>query len=288
MSGTNAVYVEEMYRKWKGDPASVHASWDSFFTSADAGAPPGAAFVPPPSLQPGNKPVAGGSGSTGSGDGAVARLLHLVRSYQVRGHLVAKLDPLDGHGPEGKHGDAGVMAELDPATYGFTEKDMDREFDISGFSGVTGFLGVGRQGTLREMLSALKEVYCGPVGYEYMHIQDREKCNWIRERIEQTPHPPKISKDKQMHLLERLAYGETLERFLATKYNTAKRFGLEGAESLIPGLKFMIDRSTELGVSSMVLGMPHRGRLNTLVNVVRKPPEMLFAEFQGTHVDLED
>lgn len=88
-----------------------------------------------------------------------------------------------------------------------------------------------------------------------------------------------MHRDKQMHLLERLSYGETLERFLATKYNTAKRFGLEGAESLIPGLKFMIDRSTELGVNSMVLGMPHRGRLNTLVNVVRKPAEMLFAEF---------
>lgn len=177
MSGTNAIYVEEMYRRWKGDRSSVHASWDAFFTNADAGAPPGAAFTPPPSLQPGNVPVSGAGASGGhagkgavASDGAVARLLHLVRSYQVRGHLVADLDPLGGAGPEGQHGDKGVLAELDPATYGFTEADLDREFDISGFTGVTGFLGVHRKGTLRHMLSSLKEVYCGPVGYEYMHI----------------------------------------------------------------------------------------------------------------------
>lgn len=176
MSGTNAIYVEEMFRRWKADPASVHASWDAFFSNTEAGAPPGAAFTPPPSLQPGNKPVsgqaAGGSGSSASAaaDGAVVRLLHLVRSYQVRGHLVAQLDPLDGGGPEGSKGDESVLAELDPATYGFTEADMEREFDISGFGGVTGFLGVHRKGTLRQMLDGLKEVYCGPVGYEYMHI----------------------------------------------------------------------------------------------------------------------
>lgn len=119
-----------------------------------------------------------------------------------------------------------------------------------------------------------------------MHILSRDKCNWIRTKIEHVVRE-KDSKDKQLHILERLAFSVNFERFLGNKYNTVKRFGLDGAESLIPGLKYMIDRATELGMEHVVIGMPHRGRLNVLSNVIRKPIQQIFKEFQGTHIDVE-
>lgn len=119
-----------------------------------------------------------------------------------------------------------------------------------------------------------------------MHILERDKCNWLRERIEKFKEQA-YPKEKRLQIFDRLAYADIFERFLAQKFNTAKRFGLDGAEALIPGLKAMVDRSTEIGVNSVVFGMPHRGRLNVLVNVIRKPMEALLKEFQGTHVDLQ-
>jgi len=132
--------------------------------------------------------------------------------------------------------------------------------------------------TLRSVLARLKQAYCGSVGYEYMHITDREKCNWLRERIE-TPTQRAYSKRRKLIMLDRLAWADLFEAFLSNKYSAAKRFGLEGAETLIPGMKELIDRAAELDVSSIVIGMPHRGRLNVLANVVRKPLSSIFAEF---------
>jgi 2-oxoglutarate dehydrogenase E1 component len=119
-----------------------------------------------------------------------------------------------------------------------------------------------------------------------MHILDREKCNWIRTKMEHLVKQEE-TKPKKLHILERLAFSVVFERFLGNKYNTTKRFGLDGAESLIPGLKYMIDRATELGMEHVVIGMPHRGRLNVLSNVIRKPIQQIFKEFQGTHIDIE-
>jgi 2-oxoglutarate dehydrogenase E1 component len=119
-----------------------------------------------------------------------------------------------------------------------------------------------------------------------MHILDRDKCNWIRTKVESLVKVEE-SKEKQLHILERLAFSVVFERFLGNKYNTTKRFGLDGAESLIPGLKYLIDRATELGMEHVVIGMPHRGRLNVLSNVIRKPIQQIFKEFQGTHIDVE-
>ena len=130
-------------------------------------------------------------------------------------------------------------------------------------------------------------MYCGSIGYEYMHIPDREKCNWIRERIELIEKSD-IPAQKKMHTLDRLAWSEHFESFLATKYVAAKRFGLEGAETLVPGMKAMIDHITELGAEVMVIGMPHRGRLNVLGNVVRKPLAQIFHEFGGKPIGEDD
>lgn len=201
------------------------------------------------------------------------RLLLLVRAYQVNGHFASTLDPL---GLDQRR----TPDELKPETYGFTEKDLDREFFLGTWS-MEGFLKEDRPvKTLREILDRLQETYCGTIGYEYMHIPDTARCNWIRAHIE-TPEPVPFSTDKKLMLLDRLTWSEMFESFLANKYTAAKRFGLEGCEALIPGMKALIDRSADLGVESIVIGMPHRGRLNILANVMRKPLEQVFSEFAG-------
>jgi len=199
------------------------------------------------------------------------RLLLLIRAFQVSGHAAANLDPLAMRSVED-------VEQLDPALYGFTEADMDREFFI-GVWRMKGFLHEDRPvQTLRGVLQRLRETYCGNIGYEYMHIQDREKCNWLRERIE-SPVAPTYTKEDQLVMLDRLCWSYSFEDFLSTKFQAAKRFGLEGCETLIPGMKAMIDRLSELDAESIVLGMPHRGRLNVLGNVVRKPLRAIFNEF---------
>jgi len=197
----------------------------------------------------------------------------LLPLAQVNGHSLANLDPL---GLDNRP----APIELDPALYGFTEADLDKEFFIGTWR-MSGFLSEERPvQTLRQVLSRLKQAYCGSVGYEYMHISDRNQCNWLRERIE-TPTQRAYSKRRKLIMLDRLAWADLFEAFLSNKYSAAKRFGLEGAETLIPGMKELIDRAAELDVSSIVIGMPHRGRLNVLANVVRKPLSQIFSEFAG-------
>jgi len=283
-----------MYRAWKVNPSSVHASWASYFNSIEQGAAPGEAYQSPPTLHGATR-----SGAqtfempTPSTTQQVAenqrlrdsmRLMLLVRAYQVRGHLLARLDPLtDGklyRGPEPQ--------ELLPTTYGFTEADMDRPIDLAGENLILGFLHSGSPyRTLREILTRLRETYCGSIGIEYMHIPDRTECNWIRERVE-TPQQHSFTKEQKYHILDRLTWATLFERFLGTKFASIKRFGLDGCESLIPGMKAMIDLAADLGVENIVMGMPHRGRLNVLANVVRKPLTAILNEFNKETDQLDD
>ena len=201
------------------------------------------------------------------------RLMMLIRSYQISGHSIANLDPLALDERE-------MPISLDPSLYGFTEDDMDRDFFIGTWK-MKGFLSEDRPvQTLRQILTRLKETYCGTVGYEYMHIQDREQCNWLRAKIE-TERKKQYSPERKQIILDRLAWGELFESFLSNKYSAAKRFGLEGCESLVPGFKEAIDKAAEMGVEAITIGMPHRGRLNVLANVVRKPLQTIFNEFKG-------
>ncbi|CAK4069187.1 unnamed protein product [Aphanomyces euteiches] len=286
LSGTNNVYVEEMYKTWTKDPKSVHKSWDVYFRQLDQGAVPGEAFIPPPTLQPGVSPIARAANAIQSSTDVnhALGLSYLIRAYQSRGHEVAKLDPLELDVRP-------ALPELDISMYGFTEADLEKTIAIpkNFASGVTGFLeelSEGKNPTLGYIVQRLKETYCNSIGVQYMHISDREKCNWIRTNLEHLVRVDE-TKEKKMHILERLAFSVVFERFLGNKYNTTKRFGLDGGESLIPGLKYMIDRATELGMEHVVIGMPHRGRLNVLSNVIRKPIHQIFKEFQGTHVDMD-
>ncbi|KAM1370992.1 hypothetical protein ACFX2F_041393 [Malus domestica] len=254
LDGTSSVYLEGLQRDWEADPNSVDESWDNFFRN----------FVGQASTSP---------GVSGQTIQESMRLLLLVRAYQVSGHMKAQLDPL---GLEERD----IPDDLDPALYGFTEADLDREFFL-GVWRMSGFLAENRPvQTLRSILTRLEQAYCGTIGYEYMHIADRNRCNWLRDKIE-TPTPMQYNRQRREVILDRLMWSTQFENFLATKWKAAKRFGLEGGETLIPGMKEMFDRAADLGVEGIVIGMPHRGRLNVLGNVVRKPLRQIFNEFSG-------
>ncbi|HEY0546783.1 MAG TPA: multifunctional oxoglutarate decarboxylase/oxoglutarate dehydrogenase thiamine pyrophosphate-binding subunit/dihydrolipoyllysine-residue succinyltransferase subunit [Pyrinomonadaceae bacterium] len=198
-----------------------------------------------------------------------ARVLELINAYRVRGHLIADIDPLHAM-PLHHH------PELDIESYGLTIWDLDREF-------ITGGLGGLESATLREILDILRRAYCGKVGIEYRHIQSKEQKVWIRERIRQelvSPEPIPVEIKKQ--ILWKLISAEQFERFLHTKYLGAKRFSLEGCETIIPTLDQLIERAGGQGVDDITLGMAHRGRLNVLANVVGHFCERIFTSFEGS------
>ncbi len=191
----------------------------------------------------------------------------MIRVYRVRGHLEAQLDPLGLTVPK-------PHPELDPATYGFTEADMDRPVFIDNV--------LGREtATAREILAVLRQTYCGPIGVEYMHIQDPEQKAWLQRRIEGAPWAGSFDADAKRTILRQLTEAEGFEAFCQKRFVGTKRFGLEGGEVSIPALHAIIETAARGGVTEVAIGMPHRGRLNTLVNVVRKPFTALFSEFAG-------
>jgi 2-oxoglutarate dehydrogenase E1 component len=277
-----------MYDAWRKDPTSVHASWASYFSNLDSGIESADSFSAPSSVSGGIRSSASSSASTQPVSDSLG-LAHLIRSYQVHGHEAASLDPLhiNAFRP------AMDPAQLDYKLHGFTDADLDRKLNLLGRSsgGNTGYLDQladqPSNTTLRQVVSNLKQTYCQNLGVEYMHMNSIDKCNWMRKQVE-TPKFQQYTREKIMHVHERLAFADHFEKFLANKFNTAKRFGLEGGESVIPGLKCMIDRGSELGIETFSFGMPHRGRLNTLANVMRKPMPQIFKEFQGTHYDLDE
>ncbi|KAJ2099744.1 2-oxoglutarate dehydrogenase E1 component, partial [Coemansia sp. S100] len=284
LSGSVTPYIEDMYEAYIKDPESVHASWRSYFKNVDNGMKPGQAFQSPPNLisataiNPASDAVSNLSGLQGNPEIVDHLKVQLMaRAYQVRGHHLAKLDPLGIQTPER----SGISAnELSPSYYGFTEKDMDRKFTL-GPGVLQNFAKAGhKELTLREIVKKLEKVYCGHLGVEYTHIADRGQCDWIRERIE-VPERFSYTKEQKLRILDRLIWGSSFEKFASTKWPSQKRFGLEGCEALIPGMKELIDHSVDLGVESIIMGMAHRGRLNVLSNVVRKPNESIFCEFSG-------
>ena len=203
----------------------------------------------------------------------------LCRAYQVRGHQKAHIDPLQISFGDDKS--RPLPKELTLEHYGFTERDLDREITL-GPGILPRFAREGKKVmTLREIIAALEKLYCSSYGIEYIHIPSRAQCDWLRERIE-IPQPYSYSIDEKRQILDRLTWATSFETFLSTKFPNDKRFGLEGLEGVVPGIKTLIDKSVELGVEDVVLGMAHRGRLNVLSNVVRKPNESIFSEFQGS------
>lgn len=282
LQSNNSNYIEEMYEAWRQDPKSVHVSWDAYFKNLDGGVPTASAFVAPPTLVPtpaGGAGVGFNPGNEVHSEDVVTHLKVqlLVRAYQVRGHQKAKTDPLGiSFGDRAK-----VPKELTLEHYGFTESDMDKKITL-GPGILPRFIESGKKSmTLREIVDACERLYCSSYGVEYIHIPSKEQCDWLRERIE-IPQPFKYSPDEKRQILDRLIWSCSFESFLASKFPNDKRFGLEGAEAVVPGMKSLIDTSVEHGIEDIVIGMPHRGRLNMLSNVVRKPNESIFSEFTGS------
>ncbi|KAK6433523.1 2-oxoglutarate dehydrogenase E1 component [Oleoguttula sp. CCFEE 5521] len=288
LQGNSANYVDEMYMMWKHDPSSVHGSWQVYFRNVESGdMPMSKAFIPPPTLVshpaggvPSYSATASLSQSAGGDVGKHLKVQLLVRAYQARGHHKAKIDPLGIKNDADLFG-YGSPKELDIKRYDFSEDDMEHEFELG--PGILPRFKTETKSkmTLREIIDTCERLYCGHYGIEYIHIPDREQCDWLRQRVE-IPSPYKYSVDEKRRILDRMIWSTSFETFLATKYPNDKRFGLEGGESLIPGMKALIDRSVDYGVKDIVIGMPHRGRLNVLSNVVRKPNESIFSEFGGS------
>jgi len=277
MNGANAQFIAQLYAKWVSEPNSVDPDFAALFASLNDDAKSvltdaiGASWAPHPlefetdAPKPAKPAPAAGDSRAATLDSI--RALMLIRAYRVRGHLEAQLDPL-GLKRSGHH------AELDPKTYRFTDADMDRPIFIDGV--------LGREtATLREITAILRASYCGVVAVEFMHIQDPAQKSWIQRRIEGAPWTKAFNNEQKAKILRQLTEADSFENFCQRRYVGTKRFGLEGGESTIPALHAIIETAAEHGVKEIAIGMPHRGRLNTLVNIVKKPLTALFSEFGG-------
>lgn len=265
--GVNAPFLANMYSQYMADPNSVAEDWRNFFEAlGEDEVKELLDFGPPKFTSTEKNKKSNGTISTNQIKFSL-RALMLARAHRVRGHLISNLDPLSLHEIQ-KH------PELDPKTYGFTDNDYDTEIFLDG---VLGF----EWATLSEIMARLRSTYCGNVGIEFMHIQDTEQKAWIQSNVEGTyPNVP-ITDDKRKQILFDLARAETFERYLNVKYPGAKRFGLDGGESLIPALETVLRTAADNSVQEVVLGMAHRGRLSVLANIVEKPLRDIFAQFQG-------
>ena len=195
------------------------------------------------------------------------RALMLIRAYRIRGHLAADLDPLKINNVENNQ-------ELDPKNFGFKDTDLDRNIFLDDVLGL-------KSATLREIIEIVKRTYCGTFALQYMHISDPEQSSWLKERIEGLGKEIQFTKEGRKAILNKLVEAEGLEKFLHVKYMGTKRFGLDGGEALIPAMEQIIKRGGNLGVEEIIIGMPHRGRLSILANVMGKPFKAIFNEFQG-------
>jgi 2-oxoglutarate dehydrogenase E1 component len=282
LTGANAGFIAELYTRFLEDPGAVDESWRRFFSEMDDDVSAVLTELRGPSWgNPAPRIVTNGAAPAKEIDAQALRratadsirALQLIRSYRVRGHLEADLDPL-GLDKRGHH------PELDHHSYGFAESDLDREIFINNLFG-------RERATLRDIIAILRETYCGRIGVEYMHIQDPAEKAWIQEKFEKRQSRPVLSPSEKKEILRTLTAAETFERFLDRRYTGTKRFGIEGAESLMPALEAVLRRGSQLGIREFVIGMPHRGRLNVLANFVGKPFAAIFSEFQGNSTNPE-
>ncbi|CAF4194130.1 unnamed protein product [Rotaria socialis] len=300
LNASSSNYIDEMYEQWSKDPQSVHKSWDLYFRHQHYQRPPTLGVTPPPpallqyyqmtgftqqqpvSMVPQHQshlqPMSGyGTGVQELPLDRKAIQDHmavqaLVRSYQMRGHKIAQLDPL---GLSSVDLDSERPNDLTYTFYNFSEADLDRKFALPP---ITFIGGQEKELTLREIIRRLEDVYCQTIGLEYMYINSYEKCNWIRQRFEDQAQRKLGVKDIE-RAVKRLIRASKFEDYLKRKWSSEKRFGLEGCEALIPAMKMVIDTAANQGVDTVIMGMPHRGRLNVLANVTRKPLEELFCQF---------
>jgi 2-oxoglutarate dehydrogenase E1 component len=269
--GGNVPFIEEQYENYLANPGSVAPDWRAYFDSLRGGAADVAhAPVIESFIQLGkSRKVAGAMVDAGTMHKQVL-VLQMIGRFRTLGMFHADLDPLQRQ-------EKPYLADLDLATYGFTEADLDTEFDVGSFQ-----VGSARM-RLRDLIAALRDTYCRSLGAEYMYINNTATKRFVQQRLEPIRSRPTYTAEQQRHILERLTAAETLERYLHTKYVGQKRFSGEGGDTMIPMLDHLIQKAGAEGVQEMVVGMAHRGRLNVLVNTLGKMPGDLFSEFEGKH-----
>ncbi len=271
--GSNAPFVEELYEEYLADPQSVPDEWRTYFDGLKVGAaaavrdvahgPIIAAFEELAKRPPTRRVAAAVDNKR------QVSALQLINAYRFLGNRWADLDPL-------KRKDRAQVPELEPSYYGFTEGDLNAQFNVGSFHGFS-----TDQASLREILEALRQTYCGSIGSEYMYIADIAQKRWIQARLESIRGTPTYSAEKKKRILRRVTAAETLEKYLHTKYVGQKRFSLEGGDTTIVAMDELINVAGGFGAQEIVIGMAHRGRLNVLVNTLGKSPSELFAEFEG-------
>jgi 2-oxoglutarate dehydrogenase E1 component len=299
--GGNATYIDDLYARYEADPQAVDAQWQAFFAGLKDAPHDIAENAHGPSWQrPGWPPLPRGEliGAV-DGDWAEAgkavgvkikqqaqsrgvdlsspeveratrdsiRALMLIRAYRARGHFYAKLDPLALEPPKSEE-------ELEPRSYGFGEADLDRRIFLDNVLGL-------EFGTLRQIIAILRRTYCQTLGVEFLHLSDGNQKLWIQERIEGPDKEITFTREGKRAILNKLVEAEGFEKFCDLKFTGTKRFGLDGGEATIPALEQIIKRGGALGVQEIVIGMPHRGRLNVLAQVMAKPHRAIFHEFKG-------
>jgi len=286
LSGGNAAFIEDLYDSYLRDPSSVAPEWKKYFDTfkgREAGDQPhGDAVVRIEQAQKinGRAVLLAAGNLTDAVSQKQTGVSRLVTAYRSRGHLAAKLDPLNMEGtyPVADLEEIGLLPrpgapDLDPAWHGLTAVDMNTEFN-------TGFLGGPPKLKLGELVERLKKTYAGSIGAEFMHIRDADERRWVHQQFESAGGDYSLSTDEKKKLLEHLVQADGLERYLHTKYVGQKRFSLEGGDSLIPMVGELLKRGAASGLKDLVIGMAHRGRLNVLVNILGKAPQKLFDEFE--------
>ena len=274
--GANAPFIEALYETWLENPTAVEPAWRDYFDKLAQ--LPGAGAYTGPDVA--HQPILA-SFAHRAREGTLhiplarqeaaekqVKVLQLINAYRFLGNRWAQLDPLKRH-------ERPQVIELEPSYYGFTEADLGQSFRTGSFAAVA------ESATLREILEACRQTYCGTIGAEYMYLSDVQQKRWIQARLEPKRAQPDYPVPDKLRFLERLTAAETLERYLHTRYVGQKRFSLEGGESAIVALDELIRIGGGLGVKEFVIGMAHRGRLNVLVNTLGKQPKMLFDEFEG-------
>jgi 2-oxoglutarate dehydrogenase E1 component len=309
LNGANADYVDQLQARFAADPNSVDPQWAEFFRAMGEPEVDAKRAAAGPSWARGDWPPVPAddltAALTGEWPAAPAkataqkiaakaaeagvkvsddqirravldslRALMIIRAYRIRGHLIADLDPLGMR-------ETTAHPELDPKSYGFSDADMDRPIFIDKVLGL-------EHASMREIMEIVRRTYCGTFALQYMHISDPEQAAWLKERIEGYGKEIAFTREGRRAILNKLVEAEGFEKFLHVKYMGTKRFGLDGGEALIPAMEQIIKRGGALGVKEIVIGMPHRGRLNILANVMQKPYRAIFHEFQGGSYKPED
>ena len=294
LNKANSAFIEEMYVKFINKDPSLSESWIEYFSSVDEDMKILVDEINGPSWKPFSKKIniedvektakeneKNKENSSKFNFQVIANsnknsisAVALIRAYRLRGHLLSKLDPLELMKSE-------YLDELHPEYYGFKKEDYDKEIFLNGIINK-------KSANIREILKFLKKTYCGPIGYEYMHISNPTERMWFRDRVEKDENALKFTKNGKQAILNKLIQAEGFEKFLNTKYVGTKRFGLDGGESLIPALEQIIKIGGQSKIKEVKIGMSHRGRLNVLANVLQKSYKRIFNEFAGEMDGSED